>query len=627
MEWYIRWKLYAEAGDDRTDSDLYPGPIDNSGLKGKFEDELRPGLIEGESFVLLPSSTANGLFNKYTGGPRFARKVYNAGSALVPRWQVALYRVRVEAYLCDKENPNPEATDPDRHIVRFFTKKTPYNEVVEALIKELGLSTYTSAVRCWLRRHDDSETETEEASADPHSPKGSPTAEITGDLKRARIGRILTAELTDRDGQWIYQRHSSEQSIQEVLGNGESVHIIIEAGPSRRPDENEWPRAPLLNKWKEELRVGDVVDACDKDQGKWYAAVVKEVSPSGDVSVHFKGWAAVFDEKIAAHLVHKNIQPLYEKTFDRRDWAVDEFVDFRCTAPDSPKAIWLKVKIVAVDVANDRVQVVYSQKEKNAALKKFQEGAASKRFPGLKPLAPLTTLLDDDSVKRQQSATASTPSSTSSTPSGSSKDEPDETLAWCDLLGEDICPVHTHTKQLKTTSFPGAANYLGSALSSAASPISNMLLSRPTHSPISSASRYDYSEKHIKGTTEVAGAVGLQNLGNTCFMNSILQCVSNTESFTSLFLSDEYKAQINSDNPLGHGGKLAVAYAKLIKDMWSHAYTKVIPRDFKVTIGEFQPQFAGYDQQDSQEFLGFLLDGLHVSFFCNGRACCMGARS
>ena len=47
--------------------------------------------------------------------------------------------------------------------------------------------------------------------------------------------------------------------------------------------------------------------------------------------------------------------------------------------------------------------------------------------------------------------------------------------------------------------------------------------------------------------------------------------------------------------------------------MWSDAYTKVVPRDFKTTIGEFQPQFAGYDQQDSQELMGFLLDGLHVS--------------
>ena len=111
------------------------------------------------------------------------------------------------------------------------------------------------------------------------------------------------------------------------------------------------------------------------------------------------------------------------------------------------------------------------------------------------------------------------------------------------------------------------------------------------------------------------GLVGFKNLGNTCFMNSILQCLSNTQLITEIFTSDRFKEQLNTDNPLGHGGKLAQVYAKLIKDIWSGVYSKVVPREFKTTIGEFQPQFAGYDQQDSQELMNFLLDGLHVSFY------------
>lgn len=35
------------------------------------------------------------------------------------------------------------------------------------------------------------------------------------------------------------------------------------------------------------------------------------------------------------------------------------------------------------------------------------------------------------------------------------------------------------------------------------------------------------------------------------------------------------------------------------------------PREFKNTIGRFGPSFSGYQQQDTQEFLAFLLDGLH----------------
>ena len=37
----------------------------------------------------------------------------------------------------------------------------------------------------------------------------------------------------------------------------------------------------------------------------------------------------------------------------------------------------------------------------------------------------------------------------------------------------------------------------------------------------------------------------------------------------------------------------------------------VTPRAFKAAIANFAPQFAGYSQQDSQELLAFLLDGLH----------------
>ncbi|OMJ17634.1 Ubiquitin carboxyl-terminal hydrolase 4 [Smittium culicis] len=107
------------------------------------------------------------------------------------------------------------------------------------------------------------------------------------------------------------------------------------------------------------------------------------------------------------------------------------------------------------------------------------------------------------------------------------------------------------------------------------------------------------------------GVCGLVNLGNTCFMNSSFQCLSNTWQLTEYFLSETFTQEINKENNLGTRGSLATAYGYLLSELWKGSSRSYAPRDIKRIVGRFAQQFAGYQQQDAPEFLSFFLDGLH----------------
>uniref|UniRef100_A0AAY4DKM1 Ubiquitin carboxyl-terminal hydrolase 32 n=1 Tax=Denticeps clupeoides TaxID=299321 RepID=A0AAY4DKM1_9TELE len=107
------------------------------------------------------------------------------------------------------------------------------------------------------------------------------------------------------------------------------------------------------------------------------------------------------------------------------------------------------------------------------------------------------------------------------------------------------------------------------------------------------------------------GATGLSNLGNTCFMNSSIQCVSNTKPLTDYFISGRHLYELNRTNPIGMRGHMAKCYGDLVQDLWSGTQKNIAPLKLRWTIAKYAPRFNGFQQQDSQELLAFLLDGLH----------------
>jgi ubiquitin carboxyl-terminal hydrolase 8 len=108
------------------------------------------------------------------------------------------------------------------------------------------------------------------------------------------------------------------------------------------------------------------------------------------------------------------------------------------------------------------------------------------------------------------------------------------------------------------------------------------------------------------------GLSGLCNLGNTCYMNSALQCLSHTMNLTHYFLSRKYEEDITKSNSKRVEYHLILSYINTITHMWEKNQI-LAPRTFKKTLEAFVKRFVGNKQQDSHECIIFILDLLHKS--------------
>ena len=99
------------------------------------------------------------------------------------------------------------------------------------------------------------------------------------------------------------------------------------------------------------------------------------------------------------------------------------------------------------------------------------------------------------------------------------------------------------------------------------------------------------------------GVCGGHNLGNTCFMNSSIACLSNCTELTTYFLSGKFKQNINKKNKLGLGGKLANAWYDLLEDYWNSGARAGNPSNVKSAVAKKVKKFGGFNQQDSNEFM------------------------
>lgn len=215
--------------------------------------------------------------------------------------------------------------------------------------------------------------------------------------------------------------------------------------------------------------------------------------------------------------------------------------------------------------------------------------------------------------------------------------------------------MNSPPRQTNTSSVSASlASLLSGSSSSSTSTSSDMKIDsdekkRPLKSESSDNKVLSMEEvEKIRKSNMVPGVSGLSNQGNTCYMNASLQALNAVFWFSGYFLKTEIDQKSGDENYIYtqflrsnvlrqlaikkrqnehkqpdecvsvRGSEAVEAYrntltyqlAKLFREMYN-GNKNIRPRTLKDTIGELNPTFRGFQQNDSQELINFILDHVH----------------
>jgi len=452
-------------------------------------------------------------------------------------------------------------TDQDTKMYLTYLSSA-MNANLLADVKRHVISNYcgvNDSVRLWIDRDDG----LGEGSSEPRSA----TSEPRSATSEAPLSKSL---LVDDDS-----LRSLESSSTTFLNKSSTTYLSAEIFPVGTP-----LASSKGVRFCDRLKRGDYVDAFDGR--RWWEAVIIGVLPSDAVRLHYFGWSSQYDDTVQRD--SGRIAPLWSKRSNWRDEVCKHTeIEVRVESGGWVRAI---VQSVAADSGGKPVD--------NIAKLTFSPGLLK---PGRSEVFSVLCKERFAQVSRVDN----------------------KSLLWVNIFDENVAELFTHvphqnSQQHQLRERPRSTTPPPTPFQHRMKHSNSLPLLTKLNIPPSGSGNYG-RDIDIRGRPQKKGCVGLYNLGNSCYLNSMMQCLFASPVLPYYLKSDSYLQDVNVNNPLGTGGKMADAVALLFKQVLSQEFTQLSPKLLKLVLGSVNSNFSGYGQHDSQEFLAFVLDAIHED--CN----------
>ncbi len=118
--------------------------------------------------------------------------------------------------------------------------------------------------------------------------------------------------------------------------------------------------------------------------------------------------------------------------------------------------------------------------------------------------------------------------------------------------------------------------------------------------------------KNILNKSSNHGLTGLKNIGNSSYMNSIIQCLSHCQDLAYYYISDLYLNDLKiKPKPNSNSKNISQSFSLVLKQLWIEQEKSINPIDLKYSISKYYFRYINSNQNDSNEFLLSLLCTLH----------------